>query len=70
MPLSILSSFVCLGFLKDDVMKKIKDRYHKKNLWNFKAIFKSKNHFNESLKQICFEKLKQLLWTRFMKDEF
>jgi len=49
-----------LGFLKDDVLKKMFGFYKRsmshKISWNLKVIFKCKNHFDESLKQIFFGK--------------
>jgi hypothetical protein len=69
MPPSNLSCFVCWGFLRDDVMRNMFRSYKismlEKNLWYFKVISKCKNHFDASLKQICFKKLKQLPWEGF-----
>jgi hypothetical protein len=42
-----------------------KHRYHRKIFEISKLSPNAKNHFDVSLKQICFEKFKQISWTGF-----
>jgi hypothetical protein len=63
MPPSILSFFVYLSFLRDDVMQEnvwffIRGCFYRKIFEISKVISKHKNHFNASLKQACSKKTK------------